>query len=191
MLYKLFDSSAETVRDISAVPTPGATDRNRIPAESYSSSSSGCRRPFKTTIAGARIIVTQVRDMVSACIVISFYKRCPKEFFHKTGGPVTNSVTNYLPNGLLQGIPIWPSLRHIRGISLQPIGYFCSKVYMSGTINIFHKAHPLHPRIANSQTLISLSFSTQQKGPPGNGATLFYGRQFQRRQSHQNSLVQE
>jgi hypothetical protein len=34
-------------------------------------------------------------------------------------------------------------------------------------------------------------FPHKTKGPPGNRATLSYGRQLQRRQSHRNSLVQE
>jgi hypothetical protein len=33
-------------------------------------------------------------------------------------------------------------------------------------------------------------FSTDAKRPPGNRAAFSYGRQFQRRQSHQNSLIQ-
>ncbi len=53
-----------------------------------------------------------------------------------------------------------------------------------------------HPHTSLTKVCVPLSTTgnariVNAKGPPGNRATLFYGRQFQRRQSHQNSLVQD
>ncbi len=125
------------------------------------SMSSASMRPHTATMQGETIIIRQVNDRRMSCMSSS-------SAWGTSGCCVRHPVTTRRNQfGSKSGYPeshTPVSRRFFRG----------SEVPHSGDQLVHRTA-----RCANA------------KGPPGNRATLFYGRQLQQRQSYWNSLVQE